>query len=149
MAQSHGRPASSARRRSASWPSTITTGESPASRARRAARRTSDSPSSSSSILFRPMRREAPAASTMPATRGAGPPRPPPPLRGGLDRRPALAQRGGPPARAYRQDLRDDGQRALLRPVGPDVEAHGAVDPRCVALAERPPPRAQGLEHPL
>src|SRR3989475_7973111 len=131
----------------ASWPSTITTGESPASRARRAVRRTSDSPSSSSSILLRPMRREAPAASTTPATRSAGAGAPPS-IRGGMDRRLALAQRVGPPTRAHGQDLRDDGQRDLLRPVGPDVEAHGAVDPRCVALAERPR-RAQSLEHPL
>src|SRR3989441_1691583 len=66
-----------------------------------------------------------------------------------MDRRLALPQRVHAAARAHGQDLRDDGQRDLLRPVGPDVEAHGAVDPRCVALAERPPPRAQSLEHPL
>src|SRR5438309_5471710 len=146
MAQSHGRPASSARTRSTSWPSTITTGARPASTARRAARRTSDSPSSSSNILLRPMRREAPAASTMPATRGAGARAGS--LRGGMDRRLALAQRVHAAARAHGQDLRDDGQRDLLRPVGPDVEAHGAVDPRCVALAEGGG-GAQDLEHPL
>src|SRR5207245_8180563 len=126
-------------------PSTPRRGASPASRARRAARRTSASPSGSSNILLRPMRRGAPAASATPATRGAGAPSS---LRSGMDRRLALAQRVGPPTRAHRQDLRDDGQRDLLRPVGPDVEAHGAVDPRRVALAERGG-RTQDLEHPL
>src|SRR3989441_8922744 len=45
--------------------------------------------------------REAPAASTTPATRGAGAGAGS--LRGGMDRRLALAQRVGPPTRAHSQ----------------------------------------------
>src|SRR6266545_738939 len=124
-ANSTGRSFNSARARSASWPITTTTGESPAARARWAARRISDSPSSWSSILFLPMRREAPAASITPATRSMS-------VGGGMDRRRALTQRPGPPARAHREDLGDHRQRHLLRPVGADVEAHGPVHPTLV-----------------
>src|SRR5881296_186221 len=111
---------SSVRSRSPSWPMTTTTGESPAARARRAARRISDSPSSWSSILFWPMRREAPAARITPATRRVS-------VGRGMDRRLALAQRAGTPAGAHREDLGNHRQRHLLRPVGADVETDGPV----------------------
>ena len=64
----HASSASSARDRSASWPTTTSTGSRPAPMARRTVRLSSDSPSSSKNSLLRPMRVELPAASTTPAT---------------------------------------------------------------------------------
>src|SRR6266536_5179833 len=46
---------------------------------------------------------------------------------GGMDRRLPLAQRLRPPPRTHGEDLRDDGERYLLRSVGPDVEPYGPV----------------------
>src|SRR2546426_8137592 len=124
-AKSSGRSFSSARRRSASWPITTTTGDSPAPRARFAARRIKDSPSSTSSILFLPMRRDAPAARITPATRGGS-------VARGMNGGTALPQRPGPASGAHREHLRNHGECHLLRAVGPDVQAHGPVHPRLV-----------------
>src|SRR5207249_1630095 len=121
---SHDSPCSSALALSASCPSTTITGESPAATARRAARRSSDSPSSWSSILLRPapMRREAPAARITPATPEGS-------VGRGMDRRLTLAQRVGPSPGPHGQHLGDHGQRYLLGAVGADVETDGPEDP--------------------
>src|SRR5437588_10869646 len=137
---STGRSARTARARSASWPSTTTTGDSPAVSARRTARRTSGSPSSSSSLLFRPgpMRREAPAASTTPATRSGL-------VRRGMNGREPLAERPRSPAGAHREHLREHGHRHLFGAVGPDVEAHGPVHTPLVHWALR----GEVAQHPI
>src|SRR5207253_657517 len=123
----HARPFSSALARSTSWPSTTITGESPAATARRAARRSSDSPSSWSSILLRPapMRRDAPAARITPATRGRS-------VWRGMDRGGTLTQRVGPPPGPHGQHLGDHRKRYLLGAVGADVETDGPEDPRFI-----------------
>src|SRR5690348_15673690 len=129
-ANTTGRPRNSARIRSGSWPITTTTGESPAESARRTTRRISDSPSSSRSILFFPMRLDAPAARITPATwSGEGS------VRRGMDRGLAVAQRPGAATRAHCENLGNHGERYLLRPVGADVEAHRAVHARVVHRA--------------
>src|SRR5256886_13572418 len=127
---SHDSPCSSALALSASCPRTTITGESPAASARRAARRSSDSPSSWSSILLRPapMRRDAQAARITPATPGGS-------VKRGMDRRGALAQRLGPPPGPHRQHLGDHCERDLLGAVGADVQTDGSEDPR---LIDRP-----------
>src|SRR5262245_32062032 len=112
------RPASSARARSASKPSTTTTGSRPAAIARPAARRSSVSPSSGKSSLLRPMRVEEPAASTMPATA--------PPRSAGMDGALLVPQVPRLAARAHREQLGDDAHRDLLRALGAELEADGA-----------------------
>src|SRR5438270_4324286 len=121
---SHDSPCSSALALSASCPSTTITGESPAATARRAARRSSDSPSSWSNILLRPapMRREAPAARITPATPAGS-------VGRGMDRRGTLTQRVGPPPGPHGQHLGDHRERHLLGAVGADVETDGPEDP--------------------
>src|SRR2546422_7261568 len=108
------RPRNSARTRSRSWPTTTSTGSSPAESAVSTARRTSVRPRTSISILFSPMRLERPAASTTPATRS---PR--------MDSSRACAQVGRFPAGIHRQQLRDDADRHLLGAVRADVEPDG------------------------
>src|SRR2546430_11450200 len=122
---SHDSPFSSALALSASCPSTTITGDSPAASARRAARRSSDSPSSWSSILLRPapMRRDAPAARITPATRGGS-------VKRGMDPRPALAQPGRPPPPPHGQHLGGPCRRGLLCALRACIETHGAQDPR-------------------
>src|SRR5262249_19227152 len=110
-------PASSARARSASCPTTTTTGSSPAFATRCTVRRSSDSPSICRKSLLRPRRVDAPAASTTPATA---------PLRsGGMDRLGLLAQVSSGARRVKRQQLADDADGDLLRAVGTDVEPDG------------------------
>src|SRR5690349_9628737 len=114
--------------RSGSWPITTTTGDSPAARARRTARRTSDSPSSCNSILFRPgpMRRDAPAARITPATREGRS------VAGGMDRGLPIPQGSGMATGTHSEDFGDNRQRYLLGAVGPDVQADRPVHPRIV-----------------
>src|SRR5690349_23894402 len=120
--------------RSGSCPITTTTGDRPAASAWRTMRRISDSPSSSSSNLFLPIRRDAPAARITPATRT-------PSVGRGMDRDGALAERPSPAPGAHRENLRDHREGDLLRAVRPDVQPDGAIH---AALVQRPPPPPGG-----
>src|ERR1700710_314337 len=102
-------------------------GASPASAAARTAPPARVWPPSVSSSLFWPMRFDDPAASTTAAMVGAA-------LGAvvsfsGMDRFPPLAQVVRRAAGARRQDLGDDAQRHLLRPVGAQIQPDGAKDP--------------------
>src|SRR5205085_5138091 len=116
-------PASSARARSLSWPSTTTIGSRP--RAARTARRSTVSPSSSRNSLFRPIRLEVPAASSTAATSGL------------VMDAPALVAQVERLARgADGEHLGEDADRHLLGPLGAEVEAHRRVEVRRFGHAE-------------
>src|SRR5690242_15778543 len=112
------RSESSARILSFSWPVTTSTGSRPAPSAVSTARRTSDRPPTSRSILLRPIRVESPAASTTPATRSAV-----------MDASAPLAQMASRAAGVHRQELGDDADRDLLGPIGAHVDADRGKEP--------------------
>src|ERR1700720_203019 len=133
------RPSSSCRALSAWCPSTTSSGDRPPASARRAAPRSTLSPASSNSILLHPMRLEVPAASSTPAT-GPVPTSPAgKPASSGMDgllprRQVARLAPGG-----EGEQLGDDADRDLLRPVGAQVEAYRAEDPLRRGPAVAPP----------
>src|SRR5262245_43895957 len=123
-------PESAAATRSASWPRTTMTGSRPACAAIRAARATSGSPSTSIRSLLRPIRVEAPAASTTAATV--------PGRVSGMDAVLLLPEVAGHGVGARRDELRDDGQRDLFRALRAKIEADRPVDPGIVLGSDRP-----------
>src|SRR5262252_6430641 len=107
-----GIPAISARTRSASWPSTTTTGSRPAFVAVPSARLTTVSPSSASRSLFCPIRVDNPAARITAAT-----------VASDMDSPGPFSQVLRLSPRVHRQQFCHDAQTDLLGTVRADVEA--------------------------
>src|SRR4051812_28022867 len=105
-------------------------GSRSASTAARTTRRTTVSVPSGSNILFSPIRVDEPAASTTAAVRAFGREEAAPSGMNGLH---PFAQMARLPMSVHRQQLGDDAQPHLLRPVGADIDADRPEQPR-VAL---------------
>src|ERR1700679_1203380 len=119
------RPATAARMRSASAPTTTTIGAAPERVTASAARATSGKPPISRSCFADPIRDEPPAArTTAPNRKGAGP------AGSGMDGKGAVAQRAPVAAGEHGAHLRGYAQGHLLGRVGPEVEADGCTQER-------------------
>src|ERR1700674_1883026 len=132
-------PSSSCRALSAWCPSTTSSGARPPASARRTAPRSTLSPSSSNSSLLHPMRLEVPAASSTPAT-----------VSTGMDRLLPRREMARLSPGGEGEQLGDDADRDLSRPVGAQIEAKRAEHPlplgRAVARREAPLPGGRRLD---